>query len=509
MDSRVRARAFFLAAFAACLSAVISACVTVPDAQGFGAQASLPQRDAIARRMMADIATLASDDFGGRKPGTQGERRTVDYIVQRMAEVGLTSGTNLPRNPWRAPVALTSVRANAGRIELVVGGRTITLSAKEGVARTTRRRELIAGADMVFVGYEAQSVPIEAVMGKVVVMLADKSLNPERRILLESKQANAVIVVTQDPAIIADIRTRSRRETVALSEDIDEVFAAVATTGAMARAFGKDRWAELVKAASADDFTPIDLDATANIEASADRRDFTSYNVVGRLEGTRRDTGAVLLLAHWDHLGTCRPEGAPDRICNGAIDNASGVALMLELARRLAEKAPFERDIYVMATTAEEAGLLGARAFAANPPVALKSIVAAFNFDTVALARAGGPLGFVGQGRTPLDPLVLEQLRAAGRDLGTGDFAESFVQRQDAWALLQKGVPAVMLSSTFASEITAGPFFAGAYHAPDDEVGKGPVGAIELGGAIDDLLLHEALVMRLAQQGAAPADAAP
>ncbi|MEM6585468.1 MAG: peptidase M28, partial [Pseudomonadota bacterium] len=123
----------------------------------------------------------------------------------------------------------------------------------------------------------------------------------------------------------------------------------------------------------------------------------------------------------------------------------------------------------------------------------LDSVIAAFNFDTVALAPAGAPVGFVGEGRTPLDTIVLEEMLAEGRDLGDRAYAERFVQRQDAWALLQKGVPAVLLSSAFASQITSGPFFGGAYHSPDDEVG-----AIELGGAIDDLLLHEALVKRLA-----------
>lgn len=447
----------------------------------------------MAARMMVDIETLASDEFGGRRPGTAGGQKTVDYLTQRFAEVGLTSGTNDPGNPWRAPVELTSVSAGQSRIEFVVGGQSVTLTDAEGIAVTTRQRELIAEAEVVFVGYEAESVATEEVMGKVVIMLADDSLNPERRVLLEAKQANAVVVVPRDPHIIGNIRSDSAQEKIALSGELEEVFAAVATGEGMARALGAQRWAELLEAAVSSDFGPVDLKIKANIEASANRRDFESYNVLGRLAGTKPDTEAVLLLAHWDHLGECGPEGAEDRICNGAVDNASGVALMLELARRLADAGPFERDIYVLATSAEESGLLGAHAFVANPPIPLDTIIAAFNFDSVALAPAGSPVGFVGEGRTQLDAVVLQQLLKEGRDLGNRDYAERYVQRQDAWALLQKGVPAVMLSSAFASEITAGPFFGGAYHSPDDEVG-----AIELGGAIDDLLLHEALVKRLA-----------
>lgn len=475
-------------ALAACLGLALGACATIPPG---GVTAA--EREAIAARMMVDIEALASDEFGGRKPGTPGGERTVDYLTQRFAEVGLASGTNDPGNPWRAPVALTSLRFESSRIEFDIGGRSVRLTEAEAIAGTTRKREIIADADMVFVGNEAESVPVEAVMGKVVVMLADRSLNPERRILLESKRATAVLIVTDDASIVSGIREDSSEDRIALSGELEEVFAVVATHDGMARAFGEAQWSGWVAAAQDEGFVPFDLRARANIEASSVRRDFTSYNIIGRLAGTRPDGEAVLLLAHWDHLGQCRPEGAADRICNGAVDNASGVALMLELARRLTDAGPFERDIYVMATTAEESGLLGARAFTENPPLPLDSILAAFNFDSVALAGAGAPVGFVGEGRTKLDPIVLEELLAAGRDLGGREFAESFVQRQDGWALLEEGVPAIMLSSAFGSPITAGPFFEGAYHSPSDEVGR-----LELGGAVDDLLLHEALVKRLA-----------
>ncbi|MDJ0977897.1 MAG: M20/M25/M40 family metallo-hydrolase [Erythrobacter sp.] len=462
------------------------------------ASAPPAEREAIAARLTQDIETLASDEFAGRQPGTPGGEKTVEYLTQRFAEVGLTSGTNDPGNPWRAPVRLTRFRADTSKVEILMGARRTRLSDDEAIAVTTRQRELIAEADLVFVGYEAESVPAEAVMGKVAVMLADASLNPERRILLEAKQAAAVIVVPDvdgalDGFFVAKVRTESGPERVALTGEIDEAFGAVATKAAMARVLGEERWEALMMAARQSDFTPVDIDASVSIEATSERRDFTSYNILGRLPGTRPNTEAVLLLAHWDHLGFCGPEGAVDRICNGAVDNASGVSAMLELAQRLADGGPYERDIYVLATTAEEAGLLGAKAFAANPPVPLKSLIAAFNFDSVAIAPAGAPVGFVGEGRTPLDPLVLETLLAAERDLGDRAFADRFVQRIDSWVLLQEGVPAVMLSSAFGSEITTGPFFEGPYHSPSDEAE-----GVELGGAIDDLLLHEALVRRLA-----------
>ncbi|MEO1046722.1 MAG: M28 family peptidase [Pseudomonadota bacterium] len=470
------------------LTVLLGACAKAP-------LASVPvaEREAIAGRMTQDIAILASDEFAGRKPGTPGGQRTVEYLVQRFEQVGLTSGTNDPGNPWRAPVQLTSARASQSDVELIVEGKPLTLTEEEAVAVTTRRRELISEADLVFVGFEAQRISKERVMGKAVIMLAGSGLNPERRILLEQKQASAVIVVAPNPDIVARIRRESSVERTELEGEIDEAFAVVATRAAMVRAFGGERWEALVQSALGEGFEPVDLPAKVNIEARSERRDFTSYNVLGRLAGTSPDTQAILLMAHWDHLGLCRPESAKDRICNGAVDNASGIALMLELGRRLAARGPFERDIYILATSAEEDGLLGAKAFADAPPIPLQSVIAAFNFDSVALAKAGSPLGFVGEGRTPLDTFILETLIEADRDLGNREYAESFVKRQDAWALLQKGVPAVMLSSAFASEITAGPFFEGDYHSPSDEAE-----GVELGGAIDDLLLHEELVARLA-----------
>ena len=100
-------------------------------------------------------------------------------------------------------------------------------------------------------------------------------------------------------------------------------------------------------------------------------------------------------MSHWDHLGVCREDGELDRICNGAVDNASGMALVIELARRLAADGPFDRDIYVLGTTSEELGLLGAKAFVEAPSVPLDSIIAGFNFDTVAIAHNGQKLGFL------------------------------------------------------------------------------------------------------------------
>lgn len=213
-----------------------------------------------------------------------------------------------------------------------------------------------------------------------------------------------------------------------------------------------------------------------------------THNVIGRIAGIGMSGEAILFMAHWDHVGFCRPPGAADRICNGAVDNASGVASLIEIARALARGPRPDRDILFVATTSEELGLLGAKAFAADPPLPLDRIVAALNLDTVAVAPRGEPVSIVGRGLTALDPFVDATARALGRRVDTGDGPNALVRRQDGWALLQKGVPAVLVGGAYGGGRLQR-FLATRYHKPDDDVASG----IVLGGAAEDVDLHVAL----------------
>ena len=457
------------------------------------ASVPLDERNAIEENLRRDIAILSSDEFGGRKPGTLGEEKTVAFITEQLENAGLASGTNDPGSAWRSPVQLVSTQPFTSSLVIRSGRRTVELDSDQAVAFTVRRRELVDGQPLVFVGKEAEAIPAETVAGKIVVMLGERGQSPERRANLFEKRPAAIMTVVEDTDAIAQLNRAFDRERILLASEAQGSLSAFVTAGAMADAMGERAWARMVEAAEKEGFEPVTLEATAKIEATSQRREFTSYNVMGRIAGTNPGSGAVVLMGHWDHLGECGREGDEDRICNGAVDNASGIAVLLELSRRLASGEPMARDIYVVATTAEENGLLGARAFLQRPPVQLESIVAAFNFDTVAIAPAGSKVGFVGEGRTPLDPMILSVMEQAGRELGDREFAESFVQRQDGWALLQEGVPAVFLSTAFSSEIVLGPYLSTDYHRAGDEVE-----AVVLGGAIDDLLLHEELIRRFA-----------
>lgn len=475
------------------LSLVVAACSSVPPL-------SVPaeERAQISARLMRDIEILASDEFGGRKPGTPGGEQTVAFLTERMRRIGLTSGTNDPGSAWRASVELVSTRPLESKVTIRTKRGTVELPPESSAAYSRSRRALIDGVDVVFVGLGTQDIPPEEINGRIVIMLQETFNMAARDALFDADPA-AIVALVRSEVDLTEERRFFDRETLFLASEDTNRLTAFVTREAFASALPKGVWERLLADADGEDFVVEPLEATIAIDTRTSRREFTSYNVLGLIPGAVRGSGAVMVMAHWDHLGECAI-GTPDPICNGAVDNASGVALMFELAQRLMALGPHDRDIYVVATSAEEAGLLGVKALIESPPVPLDTIVGVFNFDTSAVAQAGSAVGFVGEGRTPLDGIVREVLSDGRRQLGNPEFAESFVRRHDGWALLEKGVPAILLSTAFSSEIVLGPYLAETYHKPGDEAA-----GIELGGAIDDLLLHEELVRRVASTELYPA----
>lgn len=196
----------------------------------------------------------------------------------------------------------------------------------------------------------------------------------------------------------------------------------------------------------------------------------------------------MLFLGHWDHFGYCGAEGESDRICNGAVDNASGIAVLIEVAKILAKKK-HDRDIYFLATTAEETGLLGAHEFSRNPAIPLHEIVLALNIDSIAIAPRGTKVSIVGRGTTPLASLVERVAKKQRRKIEYSNHADAFLKRQDGWVLTQNEVPTLVVGSGFSDEKLIERFFSGPYHGVDDEL----TDATELGGAVEDANLHVAL----------------
>ena len=457
------------------------------------------------------IAVLASDDFEGREPGTEGERKTTAYISEQWQKAGLKpAATN---GGWLDPVPLIRRGPGTAEVQFYARGAKLRFTDDEIVLIGRESNYIASKLPLWFVGYgvDAGGKVTSDVAGKAALMLADlpgfapddmRSFRARREALIAAG-AVAVIAIGGEQLAYPFIRRQllsrpinliSREKRAALEGVVGTRFVV-----AMVTAAGVD-WDKLRKSADAADFAGTALGVTGDFNVTTDVNAFDSYNVIGKLPGKKPDSGAVLYMGHWDHLGICRPEGEEDRICNGAVDNASGIAVMTEVARQLSKKK-HDRDIYFVATTAEESGLLGAYSFTEKPVVALDDVVVALNIDTIAIAPLGAKVAIIGRGTTPFDAVIERVAKKAKRKIEPSTEANSFIRRQDGWALAQKGVPALMVGGSFADEVLLEAFLSADYHGPDDEL----TDATELGGAAEDATLHVELGKHFASTRKQPA----
>lgn len=464
--------------------------------------------------MRTHIDFLADDKLEGRKPGTQGGVKAAHYIAAQLHAAGLKSG--LPGGSWYQPVKLVERvpisavnRWNARNRAIEFRPELIQLVARDAHA-------VLRAAPVIFAGY-GLNIPEKGfadlagvdVRGKVVLLLSgrpdgatDAPGLETRRAAIARAGAAAVLALpsARDPWDI--IRDQLARGRTTLADDVPaplEGALAFEAWSDLLHAAGEDPTVLLGEAA-APGFRARALDVTLDATVDSSVRPFASENVIGRIAGRDRPGEAVLMLAHWDHLGICRPPGAPDRICNGAVDNASGVALLIEIAKRLATGPRPRRSIYFVATTAEEMGLYGARVLAKNLPVPCDHIAGAINSDTVAIAPAGERVAVIGLGRTRLDPVIKAAIRAQGRVLDDSDAANAFITRQDGWELLKAGIPTVMLGGAYSDAARLATFLTGDYHKPSDDLTH----AIPLDGAAEDGALQVVLARMLADPAAFP-----
>jgi len=456
--------------------------------------AAAPKRDRMLEaQLMAHIAELASDAYQGREPGTEGEAKTLRYLGKQWFDIGLVSGTNDPSNEWFAPVGLIERTPSFSSARFTRRGRPQYAPADAVLVLTSGSRSLLRDAPLLFVGKGQGPLPPRNELAGRVALLLDAGIDgSERQNALIDAGASGVMTVLDSERTLENVRTRRNRAGYALASDNPggDVEAFITAAGMRNLLQGSGRTlAALEAAAGQADFRPVLLDISASLEARTRETRISTFNLIGKLPGRRPASGAVLFLAHWDHFGICGQPPAEDIICRGAVDNASGVAALTEIARRLAKGPRLDRDVYFLATTAEELGLLGAYAFAENPPLRLGQIVAAFNIDSIALAPAGTPLAIVGRGMTPLDAQIEAVARRERRAIVPGNGANAYIRRQDGWALQQHDVPAVMVSSAYADSARIEAFFEGPYHRPADNLKRG----IELGGAAEDVVFHVAL----------------
>jgi len=452
---------------------------------------------ALEAALHAHVATLASDAFGGREPGTEGETLTLRYLAREWFRIGLVSGTNDPGNAWFAPVELVERVPSRSFAAFTRNRRPLALPAEGVLVLTSAPRQLVENAPLLFLGRDGGAAPSRAELaGRIAVVLdrplpgADPETTATRADRLLEAGAAAVLTVLDGDRSLDEVAARRARAGYALAGDAlgGDLEAFVAPDYA-ARLFGPE-WPALVKAADAGPIRPRSLGIVATLEATTRETRIATHNLIGKLPGRDPKAGAVLVLAHWDHFGRCAEPPAEDLICNGAIDNASGLAVLTETARILARGKKLDRDVYFIATTGEELGLLGAHAFAENPPVPIDSIVAAFNIDSPAIGPAGQSLAIVGHGLTELDGEIAKAAKALKLQIAPNSAADNLLRRQDGWALLQHDVPAVLVTTAYVDTARVERFLDETYHRPGDDYAP----TMDLSGAAQDVAVQVALV---------------
>ena len=497
-----------------------------------------PARDAITPDgLLAHIKVLASDEFEGRAPGTKGEELSVKYISDQFKKIGLKPGN--PDGTYTLEVPLAGIKSEP-RMSFTIGDKTIDLKYPDDFVASSARLQpeiKVEKSDVVFVGYgivapeygwdDYKDVDVR---GKTLLMLIGDPPIPDSKdpskldekmfkgkamtyygrwtykyeIAAQKGAAAAIIVHETQPAAYPwqVVRSSWGKENFELdnpNKNMDAVSArswiTLDATKKLVAGCGQD-FDALKRTAVTKDFRPVTLNAKAGIQIMQQIRALKSHNVIGKLEGSdaKLKDEYVIYTAHWDHLGR-HPELQGDQIFNGAIDNASGVASIIQIAAAFMKvNPPPKRSVLFMATTAEEAGLLGAKFYAEHPLYPLEKTLADINIDGVNPWGKTHDLENLTNGNSALDDLLGQAAARQGRVMKPNSEPEKGgFYRVDSFEFAKAGVPA--LHAARGIEIIGKPpeygkqkrdeFVAKHYHQPSDEVDPG----WDLSGAVQDLQL--------------------
>ena len=494
--------------------------------------------DAItAADLLKHIKVLASDEFEGRAPGSKGEELSVKYISEQFKALGLKPGN--PNGSYTQEVPLAGI-TTVPTASFTVGGKTTTLKFPDDYVASSARLQPEVKAentDVVFVGYgivapeygwdDYKGVDVR---GKTILMLindppipdpADPAkLDPKMfkgramtyygrwtykyEIAAQKGAAAAVIIHETEPAaypysVVMTSWAKENFEIDAPNKNMDAVPVRSWITLDVAKKLLADSGRDfdaLKKAAITKEFHPVSIGAKANFDLKQTVRSFKSRNVVGKMDGRdpKLSNDWVLYTAHWDHLGR-HEELKGDQIFNGAVDNASGVAGLIDLAAAHAKLNPAtKRSVLFIATTAEEAGLLGAKYYAQHPLYPLEKTVADINMDGLSVWGKTRDIEDISFGNSDLDDMLAASAARHGRVMNPNSQPEkgSFY-RADQFEFSKVGLPSLYTGA--GKNVIGKPaefgqqkkdeFVAKHYHQPSDEVNP----AWDLSGGAEDVQL--------------------
>ncbi len=486
--------------------------------------------------LLAHIKVLASDEFEGRAPGTKGEELSVKYIADQFKKIGLKPGN--PDGTYTQEVPLAGIKSEP-RMSFSVGGKTTDLKYPDDFVASSARLQSeikIDKADVVFVGYGVVAPEYGwddykdvDVRGKTLLMLIGDPPVPDPKnpsklddkmfkgramtyygrwtykyeIAAKKGAAAAIIIHETEPAAYPwqVVRSSWSKENFELdnpNKNMDAVSARSWITLDVAKKLiaesGQD-FDALKKAAITKEFRPVMLNAKANIEIKQQIHSFKSHNVIGKLEGSDpklRDE-YVIYTAHWDHLGR-HPELQGDQIFNGAIDNASGVASVIQIGPAFEKlNPPPKRSVLFMATTAEEAGLLGAKYYAEHPLYPLEKTLADINLDSMNVWGKARDIEDVSFGFSTLDEMLADAAKRQGRSaIPDSRPDKGKIYRADNFEFSKAGLPSLyigkgehLLSRPENAPLRSDEFDSKDYHQVTDEVRSD----WDLSGAVQDVQL--------------------
>ncbi len=477
-------------------------------ATGHAFQPSINEADFIER-----VKTLSSDEFEGRGPGSVGEDKTVAYLEAQMKLIGLEPGNN---GSYFQEVPMVETTASEGTV-LTLDRDGARRDLKFGVdfvagTRTGKADVKVDSSEMIFVGYGVDAPEQkwndyagQDWTGKTVVMfvndpgfhVGDEKLFDGKRMTYYGrwtykfeeaarKGAAAALIIHDTPGasygwdVVKNSWSGAQYDLPAKDDPEPRVPVQGWLTAEAARQLFADAGLDLetsYKAANRRGFKPVSLKTKLSIDLKSTITEKKSRNVVGVLPGTDRKDEAVVYMAHWDHLG--KHEGEPgDNIYNGAIDNATGTAGILEIAEAFVHQNPKpQRSLVFLAVTLEESGLLGSKYYVAHPTFPLDRIAGVINIDAMSVAGKAKDITVVGYGSSELEDILKPLAQAQGRTLhGETSVQSGFYFRSDHFNFAKAGVPALyadggedLVEGGVDAGRKAAEDYARHYHGPSDQ----------------------------------------
>jgi len=516
-------------------TAALAACKREPEAPAAAPEAATPP--AAAHTFTADITeadfadmvkALSSDEFEGRAPGSVGEEKTTAYLEAQMKRIGLQPGNNgsyfqdVPMVETTADEAATTMTLATAK-----GDHALKFGTDYVIGTRTGQTEVkLDASDMVFVGYGVDAPEQQwndyagqDWTGKTVVMFVndpgfhakDEALFGGNRMTYygrwtykfeeAARKGAAAALIVHDTAgasygwdVVKNSWAGPQYDLPAKDDPEKRIPLQGWLSAEAARQLFADAGLDLDAAyasAGKRGFKPVPLKAKATVSLKSSITEKTSRNVIGVLPGATKPDEAVLYMAHWDHLGKHEGEEG-DNIYNGAVDNATGVAGILEIAEAFAHQDPKPaRSVVFVAVTLEESGLLGSKYYVAHPTFPMDKIAGVINLDAMSVGGKSRDFVVTGKGNSELEDMLKVYADQQGRVLTEeGNPAGGYYFRSDHFNFAKAGVPALyakggndLLEGGVEAGKAASEEYAKRYHQASDEMHEG----WKLDGVVQDL----------------------